>query len=132
MAVHFIPADLAVSIHSDLLQRYGGKPGIRDRNLLESALAQPKMTIGRKFVHRKLFEKAAAYGYHVCRNHPFIDGNKRVAFILMDIFLQKNGWEIVAREEEAYSAMMDLASGKFTRRQLASLIKEHSARLSHR
>jgi death-on-curing protein len=87
------------------------------------------MTVGGKFAHKSLFEKAAAYGFHVCRNHPFVDGNKRVAFVLMDIFLQKNGWEIVAREEEAYSLMIDLASGKLTKAQLSTWLKEHSARL---
>jgi len=132
MAVHFIPDDLVVSIHADVLQRYGGRPGLRDRNLLASALAQPKMTVGGKFVHKTLFQKAAAYGYRVCRNHPFIDGNKRVAFILVDIFLQKNGWEIVAHEEEAYPMMMDLASGKLPKALLASWLKEHSSKLSRR
>jgi death-on-curing protein len=132
MAVRFIPDDLVYAIHTDLLQRYGGRPGLRDRNLLESALAQPKMTVGGKFVHKTLFDKAAAYGFHVCKNHPFIDGNKRVAFVLMDIFLQKNGWEIVAHEEEAYSLMIDLASGKLTKAQLAGWIKKRSAKLSRR
>lgn len=129
MAAHFIPDDVVYTIHSDLLQRYGGRPGLRDRNLLESALAQPKMTVGGKFAHKTLFDKAAAYGFHVCKNHPFIDGNKRVAFVLMDIFLQSNGWEIVAHEEEAYSLMMDLASGKLTKAQLSAWVKEHSARI---
>jgi death-on-curing protein len=129
MVVHFIPDNLVLTIHADLLQRYGGRPGLRDRNLLESALAQPKMTVGGKFAHKTLFDKAAAYGFHVCKNHPFIDGNKRVAFVLMDIFLQKNGWEIVAHEEEAYSLMMDLASGKLTKAQLSTWVKKHSARL---
>jgi death-on-curing protein len=87
------------------------------------------MTVGGKFAHKTAFDKAAAYGFHVCRNHPFIDGNKRVAFVLMDIFLQKNGWEIVAHEEEAYSLMIDLASGKLTKAQLSTWLKEHSARL---
>jgi death-on-curing protein len=129
MAVNFIPDDLVLTIHADLLQRYGGRPGLRDRNLLESALAQPKMTVGGTFAHKTVFDKAAAYGFHVCKNHPFIDGNKRVAFVLMDIFLQKNGWEIVAHEEEAYSLMIDLASGKLTKAQLSTWLKEHSARL---
>jgi death-on-curing protein len=129
MAVNFIPDDLVLTLHADLLQRYGGRPGLRDRHLLESALAQPKMTVGGKFAHKTVFDKAAAYGFHVCRNHPFIEGNKRVAFVLMDIFLQKNGWEIVAHEEEAYSLMIDLASGKLTRAQLSTWLKEHSARL---
>jgi death-on-curing protein len=129
MAVHFVPDDLVYTIHADLLQRYGGRPGLRDRNLLESALAQPRMTVGGKLAHKTLFDKAAAYGYHICKNHPFIDGNKRVAFVLMDIFLQKNGWEIVAHEGEAYSLMIHLASGKLTKTQLSTWLKEHSARL---
>jgi death-on-curing protein len=87
------------------------------------------MTVGGKFAHKVVFDKTAAYGFHVCRNHPFIDGTKRVAFVLMDIFLQKNGWEIVAHEEEAYSLMIDLASRKLTRAQLSTWLKEHSARL---
>ena len=132
MAVQFIPEDLVLTIHADLLQRYGGRPGLRDRNLLESALAQPRMTVSGKFAHKTLFDKASAYCYHLCKNHPFIDGNKRVAFVLMDVFLQKNGWEIVAHEEEAYSMMTDLASGKLTKAQLVSWVKEHSAKLSRR
>jgi death-on-curing protein len=129
MAVQFIPDDLVLTIHADLLQQYGGRPGLRDRNLLESALAQPRVSVGGKPAHKTLFDKAAAYGYHICKNHPFIDGNKRVAFVLMDIFLQKNGWEIVAHEEEAYSLMIDLASGKLTKAQLSTWLKERSARL---
>jgi len=106
MAVHFIPNDLVFTIHADLLQRYGGRAGLRDRKLVESALGQPKMTIGGKYVHKTLFDKAAAYGFHICKNHPFIDGNKRVAFVLMDIFLQKNGWEIVAHEVETAGRLL--------------------------
>jgi death-on-curing protein len=132
MAVRFIPDGLVYTIHADLLQRYGGRPGLRDRNLLESALAQPKITVGGKFAHKTLFDKAAAYGFHVCKNHPFIDGNKRVAFVLMDIFLQQNGWEIVAHEEETYSLMMALAAGKLSKVQLASWLKEHSAKRARR
>lgn len=132
MVVRFIPNDLIFTIHADLLQRYGELPGIRDRNLRESTIAQPKMTVDGKYVHRTIFEKAAAYGYHICRSHPFIDGNKRVAFVLIDIFLQKNGWEIIAGEEDAYTVIMVLASGKLTKAQLALWIKEHSAELSRR
>ena len=130
MATRFIPSRIVSTIHSDLLQRYAGRPGLREPNLLDSALAQPKMTVGGKFIHKTLFDKAAAYGFHVCKNHPFVDGNKRVAFVLMDIFLQKNGWEIVANEEEAYSMMMSLASGKLTKAQLCKWLKEHSSKLS--
>jgi death-on-curing protein len=102
---------------------------VRDPGLLDSALAQPKITVGGKFVHKTLFDKAAAYGFHVCKNHPFVDGNKRVAFVLMDIFLQKNGWEVTSNEEEAYSMMISLASGKLSKAQLSKWLKKHSSRL---
>lgn len=129
MAVSFIPDGLILTIHADLLVRYGGRPALRDPHLLESALAQAKMTAGGKYLHRTLFQKAAAYGFHVCKNHPFVDGNRRVAFVLMEMFLQMNGWEMVASEEEAYSMMMALASGQLSKAELASWLRGHSARL---
>jgi len=132
MPVHFVPEEIVFTIHTDLLQRYGGRAGIRDRNLLESAIAQPKVTVGGKYAHKTIFDKAAAYGFHVCMNHPFVDGNKRVAFALMDIFLQKNGWEIISQEEEAYSMMMSLASGKFTKTELSAWLKAHTSKTSFR
>ena len=129
MATRFVREELVMIIHSDLLQRYGGRAGLRDLALLESAPAQPRITVGQKFVHKSLFDKAAAYGFHLCRNHPFIDGNKRVAFVMMDLFLQRNGREIVANEEDAYSLMIDLSSGKVSKAQLSSWLKDHSARI---
>lgn len=129
MAIRFVPEELVMIIHSDLLQRYGGRAGLQDLPLLQSCLAQPKITLGQKFVHKSLFDKAAAYGFHLCRNHPFIDGNKRVAFVLMDLFLQGNGWEILANEEDAYSLMINLSSGKVSKAQLSSWLKNHSARI---
>ena len=132
MAVQFIPKAVVLIIHADLLQRYGGQPGLRDAGLLDSALAQPKMIFGGKYTHKTLFDKAAAYGFHVRKNHPFTDGNKRVAFVLMDIFLQRNGWEISSTEEEAYEIMIDLASGKLQKSQLSTCLKEHSSKLPRR
>jgi len=130
MAIRYVPKEVVLTIHADLLQRYGGRPGLRDPGLLDSALAQPKMTVGGKFAHKTLFDKAAAYGFHVCKNHPFIDGNKRVAFVLMDVFLQQNGWEIKAAEEDAYTIIMALASGQLGKAQLATWLKEHSSKSS--
>lgn len=128
MAIQFIPDEIVPVIHQDLLRRYGGASGIRDKNLLASALAQPKMTAGKKYLHKTIFAKAAAYGFHVCRNHPFVDGNKRVAFVLMVLFLDRNGWELRATEENAYEAMMALASGKLNKAALSAWLKEHSAK----
>lgn len=129
MAIRYIPDELVLIIHQDQIRRYGGKPGVRDKNLLSSALAQPKMSAGGRHIHRTIFEKAATYGYHVCRNHAFVGGNKRVSFVLMLVFLERNGWELRVTDEEAYSAMMELASGTITKRNLARWLKEHSIKL---
>jgi death-on-curing protein len=129
MAVKFSPDEIVPSIQADLLKRYGGTVGIRDRGLLSSAPAQPKMTVQKKFLHRTLFDKAAAYGFHICRNHPFVDGNKRIAFVLMDVFLQENGWELQASEEEAYETMIRLASGALSKNDLSTWLKGHSTKL---
>ncbi|GJQ22137.1 MAG: death-on-curing protein [Bacteroidia bacterium] len=132
MAIRFIPKEVALIIHSDLLQRYGGRPGLRDPGLLDSALGQPMITVGGKYANKTLFDKAAAYGFHICKSHPFVDGNKRVAFVLMDVFLQENGWDLSAPEEEAYTVMMALASGQFTKPQLSTWLKRHSSKSSRR
>jgi len=132
MAIRFIPKEVVLIIHSDLLQRYGGKAGLRDPGLLESAVAQPMITVGGKYANKTLFDKVAAYGFHVCKNHPFVDGNKRVAFVLMDVFLQENGWNLTATEEEAYAKIMALASGHLTKAELSAWLKEQSSKASRR
>jgi death-on-curing protein len=86
------------------------------------------MTMGRRHVHRTVFDKAAAYGFHVCSNHPFVDGNKRVAFLLMVVFLDRNGWDFMASEEDAFSVMIGLASGKVSKAALSEWLKAHSRR----
>jgi death on curing protein len=129
MRVHYIPDEIVPIIHADLIKRYGGMPGIRDRGLLSSALAQARMTVQRRFLHRTLFDKAAAYGFQICGNHPFVDGNKRIAFVLMDTFLARNGFELQANEEEAYETMMRLAAGALSKDSLSAWLKVHSSRL---
>lgn len=126
----FVPIDIILAFHEDLLRRYGGSGGIRDRNLLESAIGQHKATFAGKYLHRTLFDKAAACGFHLARNHPFLDGNKRIAFVVMDIFLSRNGWELVASEEEAYAMMMDVAQGQLAKPALSAWLKKHSRRQS--
>ena len=121
--------DIILVLHEDLLRKYGGSGGIRDRNLLESAVGQPRATFGGKHLHRTLFDKAAAYGFHIARNHPFVDGNKRIAFVVMDIFLSRNDWDLRAKEEDAYAMMMDLAQGRLTKTTLSAWLKEHSVKL---
>ena len=129
MAVHFIPNEIVPMLHADLIKRYGGTPGVRDRGLLASALAQPRTTAQKRFLHRTIFDKAAAYGFHVCRNHPFVDGNKRIAFVLMNIFLLKNGWKLDASEEEAFEITITLASGSLTKTDLSARFRDCSSKI---
>ena len=87
---YFLTLAEIVAIHSDQIARYGGRAGIRDMALLESATAQPSAGFGGHYFHRDLHEMAAAYAFHLCQNHPFFDGNKRVAIASALVFLRMN------------------------------------------
>jgi death on curing protein len=128
MAIKFLPEDLVPVIHRSLIQRYGGSYGIRDHGLLSSALGQAKMTVGGKFAHRTIFDRAAAYGFHICANHPFVDGNKRVAFAVMYLFLARNGYSLEASEQDAYQTMMSVASGQLKKPGLAAWLRSSCKR----
>jgi death on curing protein len=128
MAITFLPDELVLDIHKSLIQMFGGSHGVRDRGLLLSALAQPKMTIGGKFAHRTIFQKAAAYGYHLCANHPFVDGNKRIAFMVMYQFLDKNGYDLEATERDVYEIMINVATGNMKKPAIAGWLRAHSKR----
>lgn len=113
----------------DLIKRYGGSLGIRDARLLDSALAEPQMTFDGRNAHKTLFDKAAAHGFHLCKNHPYVDGNKWVALVIMEMFLLKNGWETNSSEEGAYIMMIELAGGKLSKPQLSRWLRENCVRL---
>lgn len=99
------------AVHHDQLQEHGGLPGIRDENALESALARAC----NKWVYESIDDPAtlaAAYGFGLATNHPYQDGNKRIAFLTMVVFLGLNGWEFDAPEPEVVSTMLAVASGR--------------------
>jgi len=104
----FLPKKIILFFHNQLIQTYGGKFGIRDKKLLDSALEQPKTNFEGEYLHNTLIKMAAAYGFHLYNNHPFVDGNKRIALVAMDVFLQRNGFEIIALEKETYKIMLSL------------------------
>jgi death-on-curing protein len=101
--------DLPVVLHERLVADFGGLSGVRDRGLLESAMARPRQLYA--YGSPGLGELAAAYAAGVVRNHPFVDGNKRVGFMLAYIFLVRNGYRLTASEAAATRAVLDLASG---------------------
>jgi len=128
--VVFIPRDIIVSIHEQLIDLYGGISGIQNEGLLDSALEQPKIMYDGDYLHDSLIKMAAAYGFHLCMNHPFVDGNKRIALVAMDIFLQRNGYEISASEKEVYEVIIKLAAGKLTKNELSVWLEDNTSKLS--
>lgn len=113
-----------LELHRQIIAQSGGSLGIRDIGALESALAQPKMTFDKKELYPTIEEKAAALAFSLSSNHPFVDGNKRVAHAAMEVFLFLNGREINASVDEQEDLFLRLASGKLTRDNLAEWLKE--------
>jgi len=108
------------AIHLELLAEHGGLSGVRDEGLLESALARPQNLIA--YGSPSLSELAAAYGFGLAKNHPFVDGNKRTALAAMAVFLDVNGYELVAPQTDAVTTILRLAAGELSEAQLASWI----------
>ena len=124
----FLTLDEGLAIHADQIERYGGAHGIRDRAGLESALAMPKAGFGEELMHPTLFEQAAAYLFHLCKNHAFVDGNKRVALASCLGFLGINGVEIEATEDEIVELVIGVATSAISKAELALFLKAHAAR----
>lgn len=123
MPVRFLPEALVLAIHDDQIRLYGGSYRLREAVLLDSALHMPQAQFGGEFLHPTIYHMAAAYGFHLCQNHPFIDGNKRTTGMVMFTFLKLNGYESVATEEEYYRVMMAVASGQMAKEQLAEWLE---------
>ena len=115
-----------VDLHQALLEHTGGTTGIRDLGMLESALAQPRATFDGTDLHPTLVQKAAALGFSLTLNHPFVDGNKRVAHAAMEVFLLLNGIDLSATIDEQERLMLDLADGRITREQLILWLENHA------
>ena len=113
-----------LAIHSDQIRAHGGSLGLRDRSLLESALDRPRNRL-RYEPDSDLPALAAAYGFGLANNHPFDDGNKRVAFQSMYLFLGLNGFRIEAPEEEVVAVVRSLASGDVDESGLADWLRQH-------
>ena|SRR4030065_1878960 len=122
----FLTLAEVIAIHQDQIDNYGGKSGIRDLSLLSSAIAVPQSTFNKKFLHEDLFDMAAAYAYHICQNHPFIDGNKRVALVSALVFLDFKDIDIYDPHNILYNAMMDIASHKMSKKELSNIFRKLS------
>lgn len=112
-----------LDIHRSQIERHGGSEGIRDRGLLESALAVPAASFGGELLHKSLFAMAAAYAFHIAENQPFIDGNKRAALGAALVFLEMNGVSVEDPKGALYDAMMAIAARKMSKDELASVLE---------
>lgn len=120
----WISEEIVLVIHQDQLQQHGGSLGIRDKNLLAASLARPRHLL--IYGQPDLFELAAAYGYGLAKNHAFIDGNKRTAFMVMYVFLGLNSYLIEVAELDVVQMMERLATDRETQESLAQWLRENS------
>lgn len=118
--VRFLPESIILAIHDDQIRLYGGSYGVRDSNALDAAVHMPQAQFGGQFLHTTIYHMAAAYGFHLSQNHPFLDGNKRAAGMAMFTFLQLNGLEPTASEIDYYEAVMKVADSRMSKEQLAA------------
>ncbi|MEX0928663.1 MAG: type II toxin-antitoxin system death-on-curing family toxin [Balneolales bacterium] len=125
----FLTSKLMLYFHQDQIQKYGGSDGLMDQKLLESALAQPQVSFEGKYLCKDEFEMAATYGYHLCLNHPFIDGNKRITLLAMYTFLHMNGWHLSSDPKNLYLHIMALAQHRVKKDELAVFLKNNCNRV---
>lgn len=118
----FLSLDAVLRIHARQIARFGGTAGVRDLGLLSSALAQPQATFAGELLHPTIPEQAAAYLYHLAINHPFVDGNKRTAFAVMDTFLRLNGCSLDSSNDQAYEMVIRVVQGNFDKAALSQFL----------
>jgi death-on-curing protein len=119
----FLTLDEILAIHRDQIARYGGSPGVRDWGLLQSAIAMPAATFGGQFLHGDLCEMAAAYLFHLVRNHPFADGNKRVGAVAAYVFLAMNQMQLTADQDAYADLVLSVARGETTKSAVAEFLR---------
>lgn len=119
----WVDLEVLLAIHDEQIAEHGGVPGIRDRGLLESAMARPRNQFA--YGEESLARLAAQYAFGLSRNHPFIDGNKRTSLAVLELFLLLNGHELTATDAECVTTFLALAAGDVTEDQLAAWVADH-------
>ena len=123
--MRYLTQDEVLELHVAVIKRSGGSSGVRDLGSLQSAVAQPRMTFGSADLYPTIEEKAAALGFSLICNHPFVDGNKRVGHAAMETFLVLNGCEIAATADEAEDRILGIAAGSVSREDLVNWLRSH-------
>ena len=121
----FLSLEDVLRIHATQFAEEGGSPGLRDVGLLESALAMPRAGFGGEYLHPDLHEMAAAYLFHVAKNHPFVDGNKRTALVSALVFLELNGVRVDAPDRAIEDLVVGVAEGLVPKSAVAEFLRRH-------
>lgn len=128
----FLTLAEVLEIHQDQVRRYGGVIGVRDIGLLQSALAIPQAGSGGQYYHTDLFEMAAAYLFHIVKNHPSIDGNKRTGAAAALVLLDINGVDVLISNEKLVNTVLTVAAGRLQRSSVAEILRRHARRRKQR
>lgn len=123
----FLTLEEVLAIHENRVRKYGGSSGLRDLGLLQSALGNVEATFGGQFLNETLFEMAAAYLYSICRNHPFLDGNKRTALACAMAFLRLNRTRIKSTQNDLYELVIGVAEGRISKAAVAVFFEQHTS-----
>ena len=126
MSPLFLHLEEVLEIHEDQTKRYGGTEGIRDLGLLQSALAMPQAGSSTEYYHTDLFEMAAAYLFHIVKNHPFVDGNKRTGVAAALVFLELNSMEVRSTNEALLETVLAAVEGTLQKSGIAEFFRKHS------
>ena len=124
--IRYLTVGEILALHRQVVQRTGGAEGIRDLGALQSAVAQPLAAFSGQELYPTISEKAAALGFSLIMNHPFIDGNKRVGHAAMEVFLYLNRYEVDATVDEQETIILSLAAGELSRSQFVEWVRTHS------
>jgi death on curing protein len=120
----WLDADVLRAVHEEQLAEHGGASGTRDEGLFESALARPQNLLA--YGAPDAADLAAAYGFGLARNHPFVDGNKRTAFVAVELFLDLNGFELSASDSDCVLTLLAVAAGQMDEASFARWLREHT------
>lgn len=120
----WLAADVLLAVHEEQLAEHGGAAGVRDLGLFESALARPQHLAA--YGEPDVAALAAAYGLGLAKNHPFVDGNKRTAFVAVELFLALNGFDLVADDADCVLTMLAVAAGSLDEPAFAAWLRSHT------
>ncbi len=124
----FLTIDHILAIHRRVIAEFGGDPTVRDAGLLESAVMLPAAQFGGRFLHDGIPAMAAAYLFHVCRNHPFVDGNKRTALAAAEVFLLLNRHTLGAADDDLEALTLGVAAGNHSKEEVTAFFRRHAVR----